>query len=39
VVAFDPVLNIQDPNLLLPYVQGDADAEELLLPVQLELVQ
>jgi hypothetical protein len=39
VVAFDPVLNIQDPNFPLPNVQGVADVEEFLLPVQLELVQ
>src|SRR6202521_2062083 len=39
VVAFDPVLNIQDPNVPLPHIQGVADVEELFLSVQLELVQ
>src|SRR5271165_5391553 len=39
VAAFDPLLNIQDANVPLPHVQGVADAEELLLPVQLELVK
>jgi hypothetical protein len=38
VVAFDPILNIQDPNVPLPHVQGVADVEELLLPVELKLV-
>src|SRR6202011_1560951 len=38
-VAFDPVLNIQDANVPLPHMQGVADVEELFLPVQLELVQ
>src|ERR1700736_716154 len=39
VVAFDPVLNIQDANVPLPHIQGVADVEELFLSVQLELVQ
>src|SRR5882757_11213776 len=39
VVAFDPVLNIQDAKVPLPHMQGVADVEELFLPVQLELVQ
>jgi hypothetical protein len=30
---------IQDANVPLPHVQGVADVEELLLPVQLKLVQ
>src|SRR5271169_6366726 len=34
-----PLLNIQDPNVPLPHVQGIANVEELLLAVQLELVQ
>jgi hypothetical protein len=38
VVAFDTVLNIQDANVPPPHMQGVADAEELSLPVQLELV-
>ena len=38
VVAFDPS-NIEDPNVPLPHMQGVTDVEELLLPVQLELVQ
>src|SRR5208283_1377557 len=39
VVAFDPVLNIQDANVPLPHMQGVANVEEFFLPVQLELVQ
>ena len=38
-VAFDPLLNIQDANVPLPHMQRVEDVEELLLPVQLELVQ
>src|SRR5271165_683177 len=38
-VAFDPLLNIQDANVPLPHMQGVADVEEPFLPVQLKLVQ
>src|SRR5271165_3511312 len=38
-VAFDPLLNIQDANVPLPHMLGVADVEELFLPVQLKLVR
>jgi len=38
-VAVDSSLSIQDANVSLPHMQGVADIEELVLPMQLELVQ